>query len=67
MRGAVGHPTIGFISENFFWQLVYYAAESEFVLVREIRFYSLFLESMTMVTGPSLTRLTFMSAPNSPV
>src|SRR3989442_14275710 len=46
---------------------LYFPAEGEFVLVREVRIYSLFLESMTMVTGPSLTRLTFMSAPNSPV
>ena len=29
--------------------------------------HSLFLESMHIVTGPSLTRATFMSAPNSPV
>ncbi len=28
--------------------------------------YSLFFVSMMMVTGPSLVRLTFMSAPNSP-
>ena len=31
------------------------------------RNYSLFLVFMQMVTGPSLTRATFMSAPNSPV
>ena len=29
--------------------------------------YSLFLVSMQMVTGPSLSSSTFMSAPNSPV
>ena len=29
--------------------------------------HSLFLESMMMVTGPSLSSSTFMSAPNSPV
>ena len=29
--------------------------------------YSLFLVSIQMVTGPSLTSSTFMSAPNSPV
>ena len=29
-------------------------------------FYSLFLVSIIIVTGPSFVRLTFMSAPNSP-
>ena len=29
--------------------------------------YSLFLLSIKIVTGPSLTKVTFMSAPNTPV
>ena len=46
--------------------LIYFGLQGPHGLLVVKRHHSLFLESMVIVTGPSLTSATFMSAPNTP-